>query len=306
MSWRRARHAGRLLKDVGVRWSDDQCQRLGASLSYYAVFSIFPLLLLCITTFGFLIGRKADVREWLLDYVTDSSAPELRPLLSETLASMQTHTTARGIGVFVGLITLLFGASAAFSELEATLNLIWRVKTPETRSIWQSVTAYAKSRALAFLVVLCTAHALLVSLAVSSAISAVDSAASKVVESRAFWLLVDGVGSLGLLTVLFSAIYRMVPRTAVAWSDVFGGAFLAATLFTVLKRLLAWYLGHVGSYAAYGAVGGMLGLLLWIYVASLILFFGAEFTRVYAERYGSLAGASRRNAPISEPLRAER
>jgi membrane protein len=306
VSWRRARYAGRLLKDVGVRWCDDQCQRLGASLSYYAVFSIFPLLLLCVTTFGFLIGRKADVRERLLEYVTDSSAPELRPLLSETLTSMQTHTTARGVGVLVGVVTLLFGASAAFAELEATLNLIWRVRTPETRSIWQSVTAYARSRALAFLVVLCTALGLLVSLSVTAAMSALASTASKVVESRPLWLLAEGVGSLGLLTLLFSAIYRMVPRTAIAWSDVFGGALLAATLFTVLKRLLGWYLGHVGSYAAYGAVGGMLGLLLWVYVASLILFFGAEFTRVYAERYGSLSGRDAREACDIELHRAER
>jgi membrane protein len=273
LSWKAARHAGRLLKDAGVRWSDDQCQRLGASLSYYAVFSMFPLLLLCVTTFGFVIGRKAEVREWLLDYVAGSSAPELRPLLSETLTSMQTHTTARGIGVLVGIVTLLFGASAAFSELEATLNLIWRVKAPGARTLWQSVTAYVRSRALSFLVALCTALALLVSLSVSAAIGAVDSRASMVVVSPALWLLVDVVGSLGLLTVLFSAIYRMIPRTRVAWSDVFGGALLAATLFTLLKRLLAWYLGrrqlrcvrrgrrHAGSFTL--DLRGELDSVLW-------------------------------------------
>jgi membrane protein len=83
----------------------------------------------------------------------------------------------------------------------------------------------------------------------------------------------------------------MVPDTLVKWKDVLGGALLTALLFTGTKRLLAWYLGHLGSYAAYGAVGGFLGLLTWIYLASLFLFYGAEFTRVYAEKYGSLAGA---------------
>jgi membrane protein len=247
---------------------------------------MFPLLLLCITTFGFVMGRKADVREWLLDYVTASSAPELRPLMSETLTSMQKHTTARGVGVLVGIVTLLYGASAAFLELEATLNFIWHVKTRGTQSIRENVSEFVRERALAFLIVVCAAFALLFSVSLSSAIAAVD----HVWGEAPLWRLVDGALSLALLTVVFSAIYRMVPRTTVAWGDVFGGALLAATLFTVLKRILTWYLGHIGSYAAYGAVGGMLGLLLWVYMASLILFFGAEFTRVYAERYGSLAG----------------
>src|SRR5580692_7504253 len=106
-----------LLKDAGVRWSDDQCYRLGASLSYYAVFSIFPLLLLCVTAVGYVMGHDESVRDRLLDYVSRSGAPEMRPLLDQTLTSMQTHETARGVGALVGVVTLLFGASGVFSEL---------------------------------------------------------------------------------------------------------------------------------------------------------------------------------------------
>jgi membrane protein len=281
-----------LLKDAAVRWSDDQCYRLGASLSYYAVFSIFPLLLLCTTVVGFVMGRDASVRDRLLDYVSKSGAPEMRPLLDQTLTSMQTHETARGIGALVGVVTLFVGASGVFSELEGTLNIIWHVKSPETSSIWRRVLSAIKDKALSFLVVLGTALALLLSILVSAALSAVDSTASEVVKSPVLWLLVEAGVSIGLLTGLFAAMYRMIPQTAIAWRDVLGGALLAAGLFTGLKRLFAWYLGHLGSYAAYGAVGGMLGLLAWIYLASLILFLGAEFTRVYAERYGSLVGTT--------------
>jgi membrane protein len=285
-----------LLNDAGVRWSDDQCYRLGASLSYYAVFSIFPLLLLCVTAVGYVMGHDASIRDRLLDYVARSGAPEMRPLLDQTLTSMQTHETARGVGAAVGVVTLLFGASGVFSELQGTLNIIWRVKSPKTSSFWQVVLAAIKDKALSFLVVFGTAVALLFSLLVSASLRAIGSTASEVVESPALWLLVEAGVSVALLGALFAAMYRMIPQTAIAWRDVFGGALLAAILFTGLKHLFAWYLGHIGSYAAYGAVGGVLGMLAWIYLASLILFFGAEFTRVYAERYGSLAALAKRAA----------
>jgi membrane protein len=282
-----------LLREAGSRWVDDQCYRLGASLSYYAIFSIFPLLLLCVTAIGFVVGGHADVRDQILDYVSRSGAPETRPLLDETLKSLTTHTTARGIGTVVGVITLLFGASAVFSELESALNVIWRAKAPKTTSIWQTVLSGVKDKALSLLVVFGVAVAFLVSLVVSTALSAIDGMASKVIRSPALWLLVETAVSIALLTGLLAAMYQAIPRTKIAWRDVMGGAFLAALLFSGLKRVFAWYLGHIGSYAAYGAVGGMLGLLAWIYLASLILFLGAEFARVYAERFGTLATATK-------------
>jgi membrane protein len=278
-----------LLKEAGTRWSDDQCLRLGAAFSYYAVFSIFPLLLLCVTSVGFIVGHDASIRERILDYVSNSGAHELRPLMDQTLTSMKEHSTARGIGAVVGFVTLLFGASGVFSELESAFNVIWRVKAPPSRSFLQTVLATVKDKALSFLVVLGAGCALLLSLLVSAALSAVDSTASQVVKSPILWLLVETGVSIGMLTALLAAMYQMIPRTKVAWRDVLGGALLTAFLFTALKRLFAWYLGHIGSYAAYGAVGGVLGLLAWIYLASLLLFFGAEVTRVYAERFGSLA-----------------
>jgi membrane protein len=265
--------------------------------------SIFPLLLLCVTAVGFVVGDHAGVRDQILDYVSRSGAPEARPLLDETLTSLTMHTTARGVGAAVGVITLLFGASAVFSELESALNVIWRVRGPKAKSIWQTVLYGVKDKALSFLLVLGVAAAVLVSLVISTALSAIDGVASKVIRTPALWLLAETAVSIALLTGLFTVMYEAIPRTKIAWRDVIGGAFLAALLFSGLKRVFAWYLGHIGSYAAYGAVGGILGLLAWIYLASLILFLGAEFARVYAERFGTLAAATK---PLSGALEHDR
>jgi membrane protein len=283
-----------LLKDAGVRWSDDNCLRLGASLAYYAVFSIFPLLLIAVTALGYVLGHDPETRARLLDSVTNASSPAFKTLFDSTLSDMQQHQTARGIGAIVGIVTLIVGASAVFSELEATLNQIWRVKPVATSGFWGTVLAAVRGKALSFAVVIGASVALLASLVVSSILSAVghtvEGVATGAIVHTTLWFLVDLIGSVGVLTGVLAAMFRLIPQTKVEWRDVLGGALLTAVLFTASKRLLAWYLGHLGSYAAYGAVGGFLGLLTWIYLASLFLFYGAEFTRLYAERFGSLVG----------------
>jgi membrane protein len=286
-AWRIAKEVGALAKEASARWVDDACYRLGASLAYYALFSIFPLLLLSVTAVGFFLSDDDSARQKLLNLV-GSPSPEFRSLLDQTLQSMQTHRTARGVGAMVGFFALLMGASGVFSELQSSLDFIWRVKSQQTRGIWAKLLGALKSRASSFAVVLGAALALLASLAVSTGLQAVG-AATQGDATRTAWQLVEIAASLVSLTGLFAAIYRIVPQTDVKWRDVVGGAFLTSVIFAGLKGLLAWYLAHIGSYAAYGAVGGVLGLMTWIYAASLILLYGAEFCRVYAGRYGSLS-----------------
>jgi membrane protein len=281
-----------LLKDAGVRWNDDNCLRLGAALAYYAVFSIFPLLLLATTAIGFVLGHSPETRARLIDSVASATSPEFKTLFEGTISNMQTHETAGGIGAVVGLVMLIVGASAVFSELVTSLDQIWRVKPPPSRGLWKALIALMKEKALAFVVVMGAALALLGSLVVSSVLTSLDQtvegAAPGAITHVTFWIVAEAVGSVGVLTVVVAVMFRMIPQTRVEWRDVLGGALLTALLFTGSKRLLAWYLGHLGSYATYGAVGGVLGLLTWIYLASLFLFYGAEFARVYAERHGSL------------------
>jgi membrane protein len=276
-------------RDAGERWVDDACYRLSASLAYYALFSIFPLLLLAVTSVGFVLGSDDSARHELLNSVA-SQSPEFRALLDQTLQSMQAHRTARGVGAVVGGVALLLGASAVFSELETSLDFIWRVKPAPTKGIWSFLLEALKSKALSFIIVVAAATALLASLAVTTTLGAISGTTTSAAGAgKTLWQLVDIAVSLASLTGLFAAIYRVVPQTKVEWSDVWGAAVLTSGLFSALKVLLSWYLAHLGSYAAYGAVGGVLGLLTWTYVASAVLFYGAEVSRVYAERFGSLS-----------------
>jgi membrane protein len=279
--WRRAA----LLKEAGVRWWDDGCYRMGASLAFYALFSIFPLLLVAVVALGFLLGRDPASPGRVVASVASILSPQFKALLDDTLTSMQSHQAARGVGAVVGVLTLVFGASGVFSELQTSLNAIWRVKSAPSSAFGTTILRALEDKALAFAAVAAAAAVLLTSLFVGIALTALGGTAdSDALLGALLWEGVEAIVSLGLVTVLFAVVFRLIPRTYVAWRDALVGAFTSALLFSVLKRLLAWYLGHIGGYAAYGAVGGVLGFLMWIYLVTLLVFFGAEVTCVYAER----------------------
>jgi membrane protein len=284
-----SRSVASLLREAGQRWSTDRCDRRGAALSCYAIFSLFPLALLSVTTLGWVLGRDPGKRAAIVALFDTTGAPSLRALLDDTLASMQRHQTARGVGTVVGLATLLLGASGAFSELDDSINGIWRVPPAPWSGVGRYVLGLARGKAIAFLLVGAIALVLLVSLVASTVLAALGRAVGGVLPVAAFWQPVELGVSLVLSTLVLALLFRFLPRATVAWKDVFWGALVTAALFAVLKKLLAYYLVHVASYAAYGVVGAMLGVLTWIYATSLLLYFGAELTRVYAERFGSLA-----------------
>jgi membrane protein len=282
-----------MLGDAGVRWADDSCYRLAASLTYYALFSIFPLLLLSVTAVGFFLGTDPVARQRLLDAVSSATSPQAQALLDQTLQSMQGHQTARGVGAVVGIVTLLVGASGVFSELQFALNKVWRVEATPSKGFGRTILLAVRDKAVSFAVVVGAAVLLLILLMVSTAVGALSASAQHVVSSAALWWAVEFLVSLALSTLIFAAIFHMIPQTRVLWHDVLGGALLTAFLFTTLKHVLAWYLAHLANYSAYGAVGAVLGLMTWIYLVSAFLLFGAEFARVYSEQAGSLANRAR-------------
>jgi membrane protein len=279
--------------------------RLGASLAYYAVFSIFPLLLLAITVLGFVLGQSPDTRRALLDAVSSATTPSFKTLFDQTLDDMQQHETARGIGAVVGLVTLIFGASGVFSELQHALNQIWRVPTREGKEFWDTVLHHVRRKILSFVVVLAAAIAILVSIVITTILSYLgerfEGVASGVVSHTTLLMVIENVGSITVLTLMLASMFRLIPHAPVEWRDVTFGALVTAVLFTFIKHGVSYYLARIGSYAAYGAVGGFLCLLTWIYLASLFLFYGAELARVYAERYGSLATPSVAPSPAPAP-----
>jgi membrane protein len=169
------------------------------------------------------------------------------------------------------------------------MNTIWRVPPAPSVTLWKKIVRALRDKASSFSTVAGAGTILLVSMLVTTALKSLSGAREKTLPDAVVWRSTDEVVSLILTTLLFAVVFRMLPRTEVAWRDVQGGALVTALLFSVLKHILAWYLGDIGSYAAYGAVGAVLGLLTWIYLVSFVVFFGAEVTRVYAEREGSLA-----------------
>jgi membrane protein len=290
------KRAAIILKEAGVRWVDDGCYRMGASLAYYAIFSIFPLLLVAVTALGFFLGDDPSTRERVVSSVSHILSPQFRQLLDETLANLQAHESARGVSAAIAVVTIFFGASGAFAELDTALNKIWRVKAEPSAGFTTALLRALRDKAIAFAAVAGAGAALLMSLLVSTALAAFSGAVARFIPDAILWRSIDALVSIALATLVFALVFRTLPRTHVAWRDVLGGAFFTALLFSVLKHLLAWYLGHVGGYAAYGAVGAVLGLLTWIYLVSLVMFFGAEMTRVYAEREGSFAKQRAREA----------
>jgi membrane protein len=252
---------------------------MAAALSYYALFSLFPLALLSVTALGFILGGDPGVRERLIGSYDFTSSPELRSLLDDTLAGMQHHQTARGVGLAVGIASLLFGASGVFSELQSALDRIWRAPpTPSTGPL-ATILDVVQGKAVALLLVLSAAGVLLASLVASTALAAVGQTGQRALPSAPFWQLVELVGSAGFLTLVLTVLFRTLPRVRVRWRDALLGATVAGILISAAKRVLAYYLAHMGSYAAYGVVGSVLGLLLWTYVTSMLLFFGAEVAR---------------------------
>ncbi len=284
-AWAFVRALGRLAKEAGERWVDHECYRLGASLAYYALYSLFPLLLLAVAAIGFVLGNGQDARARALASLPGMS-PAVRALVDQTLRSMQEHRTARGWGAVIGAVTLLVAASGVFSELESSLDVIWKTPKAHTSGVWSVVLAAAKAKVLSFAAVVGAAIVLAASVALSTGLHAVGGAARGAVAIGLAQIAESCVSAL-CLTLLFATVFHRVPHARPRWRDVFGGALVTAVLFVLLKVALSFYLSRIGSYAAYGAVGAVLVLLTWIYVASLVLFYGAEFACAYAERHGS-------------------
>jgi membrane protein len=278
----RLRIAFDLLKTTFEEWSQDRAPRIGAALAYYSVFSIGPLLLIAISVAGLFFGTEA-AQGRIVDEIKGTVGESVAAALQEILVNAD--QPGYGIGAaIIGIITLLFGASGVFGELQDALNTIWKVEPKPGRRIWGII----QDRFFSFTMVLGTGFLLLVSLVITAALSALGTDLTKILPGGAsLWQAVNQVITLSVIALLFAMIFRYLPDAKVAWGDVWIGALLTAVFFTIGKFLLGWYLGQASTTSAYGAAGSLVVILLWVYYSAQILLFGAEFTRVYAERFGS-------------------
>jgi membrane protein len=276
----RLRVAGELIKDTAQRWTHDAAPRMAAALSYYTAFSIAPLLLLVVSIAGLVFGKDAaqgQIVTQMSGLIGHRSAAALQSMIQAA------HHPAKGaLATAIGLISLLAGATGVLSELKSSLNHIWGTDEPG------GITALFKQNIQYFGIIFAIGFLLLVSLAVSAAVAATGKWVSGVLPVPEFLLhLVNSLVSLGIVTLLFGCIYKILPNTWIAWKDVWVGSAVTAFLFELGKIVLGLYLGKGTVGSSYGAAGSILIILLWVYYSGLIFYFGAEFTKVYADRFGS-------------------
>ena len=257
---------------------------MGAALAYYTIFSLAPLLIIAVAIAGLAFGMQAaqgEIAGQIQGLVGRDGAKAIEAMIQSA------HKPARGvIGSLIGVFALFLGASGIFCEMHDALNSIWHV-SPDTKA---GILSLVKERFLSFGMVLGIGFLLLVSLLLSALLAAVTKYLGGMLPIPAFWFeSLDFLLSLLSITVLFAMIFKFLPDTKIAWSDVWIGAALTSLLFTAGKFVIGFYIGKSVSASAYGAAGSLVVVVAWIYYSALLLYFGAEFTRVYARTLGSQA-----------------
>lgn len=271
-----------LVKATFKDWVEDKASRLGAALSYYAIFSIGPILVVTIAIAGAVFGDAATQGQ-----VTSSLAGVLGPDSAKFIGDMLKSAHSGGAGTIagiVGLVTLLLGAMGVFGQLKDALNTIWEVEPDPNAGIMAAV----KKNGLSFLMVLGAGLLLLASMLINTLLAALGPLISRHIPGGALlWNIVNYVVTLAIISVVFAAIFKFLPDVRVVWKDVLIGGAVTSALFILGQFALGLYFGlaHVGS--AFGAAASLVIILVWIYYSAQILFLGAEFTQVYANRIGA-------------------
>lgn len=262
-------------------WWDDDVMRLGASLAYYTLFAIAPVLLVATAIAGTAFGAEAvrgQIVGQLEDLIGRDGAQAVQNLLEGA-----SRRRAGPVATALGSIAFVVAAMGAFLELQAALNRIWRA-TPNTGTL----RPFLMDRLRSFGLMVAIGFLLTVSLAVTAALAALTGWVSS--RSPSLMLASSGVSavvSLFVTTALFALLYRVLPDVRLRWRDVTTGAFVTAVLFTIGQQLIGLYLGQSHVASSYGAAGSIMILLLWVYYSCQIVLFGAEVTRVYAQRQGA-------------------
>lgn len=270
-----------LAKESTFAFIDDNALSHGAAMAFYAATSLAPILLIVVAIAGVAFGHEA-AQLALSAQVSGLMGHQSADLLQVTLESASAKTTGTWAAL-IGLVTLLVTASGVFGEMQAALNTIWKVE-PKTASVSRAVRARAASLGL----VAALGFLLLVSLVASAAISAMSEIINTHLPFGTIILsTINAVVSFALVSVMFAAIYKILPDRSLTWRDVITGAVVTAALFTIGKSLVGWYIGSSAIASSYGAAGGLLVVLLWIYYSSQIFLFGAELARAYSIRHGS-------------------
>ncbi len=277
-----------LFKESGQGWSRDNASLLAAALTYYTIFALAPLLVIAVAVAGAIYGDAA-VQGEIVDDIKHEVGEEAAVIIQDLITDAS-QSESSTFATIASAVLLLVAASGLFTQLRRALNMIWGVRLgPEN-----GVIIVIRQRALTFVLVLIVGLLMLLSFATSTLITAVG-------DRLAFWLpgigsllpLINFLVSLVILTVLFALLFKVLPDAHLTWRDVLLGATVTTLLFMLGRYLIGLYLAYGFSASAYGAAGSLVLILLFVYYSAQIFLFGAEFTLVYANKYGSRLRPSR-------------
>jgi membrane protein len=284
MDLRSATTAGKnLFQQSYQEWTNDKAARLGAAISYYTVFSLAPLLVITIAVASFVVGGDT-ARHSIIQTMGGLVGQDGGKAIEGMIDNASKNQSSGIIATVIGVAMLLAGASGVFVELQGALNTVWGVEEKPN----EGMLAFLRNRMMSFAMVLSIGFLLLVSLVLSAVLTAVGDWVSHTLPGGAFaWHVVNGVVSLLMSAGMFAMIFKFLPDVRVAWRDVAVGALVTALLFTLGKALIGLYLGKSSTASVFGAAGSLAVVFVWVYYSAQILLFGAEFTQVWANDYGS-------------------
>ena len=273
--------AGSMIKETVFCFVEDGALSRGAAIAFYTATSLAPVLLIVIAIAGLVFGREAAQKE-----ISSELGGLMGHQTAEVLQTAIAHSAGKTSGILatiIGIVTLVATASGVFGEMQTALNAIWKASPRGT-----AVSRLVKARAASLGLVAALGFLLIVSLAVSAALTALQGYINAWLRFGTLIIsTLNVIVSLALLSVLFAAIYKVLPDRRLQWRDVAVGGMATAVLFTIGKSLIGWYLGGSAIASTYGAAGGLVILLFWVYYSAQLFLLGAEFTRVYASRHGS-------------------
>jgi membrane protein len=284
--------AWEICKNSVLSFINDGALSRGAAIAFYTVTSIAPVLLIVIAIAGLVFGRDA-AQGAIIGQLSALMGQQTAEVLQTAIASASAKSSGI-IATIVGVVTLILTASGVFGEMQTALNAIWKAK-PKGSTVSRLIRARAASLGL----VAALGFMLIVSLVVSTGLTAFGNYLNSILPfGRVILAILNGIVSIALLSLLFAAIYKILPDRTLQWRDVIVGAVVTAILFTIGKSLISWYIGSSAVASSFGAAGALIVLLLWVYYSAQIFLLGAEFTKAYANRRGS-----KQNDPVAEDAR---
>ena len=276
-----SKKAWAVVKQAVTDFISDDAMSLGGALAFYTALSLAPLLVLVLAIAGFL-WQEGDVRGELLRQVSNLVGPSGAEAVKTILDDVG-REKAHGAAAIIGVVTLLFGATSVFAQLQYSLNRVWNVEAKPG----EDVADFVRKRLLSLGMILAIAFLLIVSLVVSAALSFLAGPARTHLPGGDFtWRAVNFIASLVVYTGIFTVIHHSLPDVKITWRDGLVGGVMTAVLFAIGKELLGYYLGQSSTTSAYGAAGSFFVVLLWVYYSSLILFIGAELTQAFVTQMG--------------------